>query len=615
VCAFRDPALRDEAACGTSDGRGIYRLETAAGSYYLAARGVDGDGFAFLGANPVSLTRGYYWVPLFLGQSPPPACRDQAPGGISGAVRFNGAPVAGAVVSVYPSGAGQTRGMGMLSASTTAAGRFSLDLEPGSYTVVARWRKEGGMGPPAAGDLFCYPAANPVTAGGDRRCELVVPCYPRDDLDRYLEDGESDPRGRLFGQRRMASLAAAGTAGRPGEDTARGGAAVSGRVTTRDGRPAAGMIVSAYPARGQAVFQMHLLRTRPAAMAVSGADGGYRLRLSEGGKYYIQARERTGEAVRPGELYGLYCGNANHSLTLAPGAERTAGITVARTMPEAARTIPPPPAGGGRRRLFLRDQVIRRDTVWDGEVTVDGVIVVAAGAHLFIRPGTTVRFLARDRNHDGVGDGEIRVLGGIRAEGTRERPVRFLAAEPGVSRWSYLLVYASPEVNVIRGCRFSGAFSGVQVHFSTAVVEDCVFTGNNEGIRFGRADIRVLNNRFTGNHVAVRFTRMEGPALISGNTITGNDTGVFLVPSGQNTTDFFDPERGGRPWNTGRLTIRDNTIAANRGYDVKLGARQRWDLDMRGNRWDRPRIFDHDRDPALGRVLLSSGEASTIHHP
>ncbi len=639
VCAWRDLDLSRQkaAACAATGGAGIYRLEVDAGSYFLAARGGDEKNplFAFHGANPVDISRGYHWIPFFLTRAKAASCRKANGSGVSGTVRFGGAPLDRAMASVYSFNRRQTRGMGLLSGSTGADGRFSFDLEPGRYTVVARWRDGGGMGPLAAGDLFCYPAANPVNISTDERCELDIECYPRDDLGHYLKQGLDDPRGRRFAYRRKAALAAAGPgrettgAGRGGPDhnaapsgaAAFQGAVISGRTILTDGTAAAGMLVSAYPALGQEIFQMYILRTRPAAMARSDNEGRYRLRLPGGGKYYLQARQMTGEAPRQGELYGLYCGNANHSLTITAGTKRTADITVTRIMAGASDkrkilSVPGGYAARTRHNLF-RDQVIRHDTVWSGEMTVDGVIVVAAGARLTILPGTTVRFAWRDRNRDGIGDGEIRVLGEIRATGTEERPVRFIAAEPGAgpARWSYLMLYAASGRNVIKRCRFSGAFSGMQVHFSTAVIEDCVFSDNNEGLRFGRADITVQGNRFTGNNIGIRFTRMEGPASIRGNLISRNGTGIFLAPSGQNTTDFFNPERSGRPWNTGRLVIRGNTIAANREYDLKLGAKQMWDLDARGNRWSlepggraAPRIFDHGRDPQLGVIRIQETE-------
>lgn len=263
--------------------------------------------------------------------------------------------------------------------------------------------------------------------------------------------------------------------------------------------------------------------------------------------------------------------------------------------------------------LTLRDQVISQDTTWSGEINIEGVVVVGKKATLQIAPGTRVSFVKIDRNHDGVGDGEIRVLGAIRAEGRPDSKIIFssAASQPSPKDWSFLLVFSSPAVNRISWCEFHDAFSGLQVHFSTLTVENSVFSKNHEGLRFGRADLGIHGNLFTDNDVGIRFTRMEGPVRINGNEIHNNRIGLFLVPSGQNIRDFFEPDRSGTPWNTGYLEISGNNIHDNTWYNLDLGEKQLWDLDVTNNYWgsDNPEviaagIFDRRRDETLGLALF-----------
>lgn len=262
--------------------------------------------------------------------------------------------------------------------------------------------------------------------------------------------------------------------------------------------------------------------------------------------------------------------------------------------------------------LYLKEQVIRTDTTWSGKIVIEGVVVIGRAATLTIRPGTSIRFKRIDRDLDGTGDSELRILGGIIAEGTADAPITFASAEttPALRDWSYLLIYTSGQTNRIDFCEFRHGFSGLQVQFSTASVKNSLFTENNEGIRFGRADLAIENNRFTGNRIGIRFTRMEGPVIIAGNEITDNRTGIFLVPSGQNIRDFFEPDRSGRAWNTGRLNISNNNIYDNYAYNLSLGEKQLWNLEMTGNYWGsgnsdhiEAKIFDHNRDKSLGKVL------------
>ncbi len=259
------------------------------------------------------------------------------------------------------------------------------------------------------------------------------------------------------------------------------------------------------------------------------------------------------------------------------------------------------------------DIVLRENTVWSDTITVDGVVVVGRGATLTIRPGTTILFKRRDLNHDGIGDSELRVLGQILANGTAEQPIVFKSAEanPAPKDWSYLLIFTSGKKNLLEYCQFHDAFSGLQVHFSTALVRDCLFSNNQEGLRFGRAKLTLQHCLITTNHIGVRFTRMEGPVEIQHNEINNNQVGIFLVPSGQNIVDFFEPGRTGKPWNEGHLDISANNIRANNDYNLKLGAKQLWDLKITNNWWGltspgkaKQTVFDQQRDPDLGHAII-----------
>lgn len=270
---------------------------------------------------------------------------------------------------------------------------------------------------------------------------------------------------------------------------------------------------------------------------------------------------------------------------------------------------------------YLKAQLINQNTTWSGEVIIEGVVVIGRAATLTILPGTAIRFKRIDLDDDGIGDSELRILGGIIAEGTADRPITFSSAEANPARrdWSYLLIYTSGKINRINFCEFRHGFSGLQVQFSTASVRNSLFIDNNEGLRFGRADLAIEHNRFNNNKIGIRFTRMEGPVIIRHNEIANNRTGIFLVPSGQNIRDFFEPDRTGRPWNTGHLDISNNNIHDNFAYNLSLGEKQSWNLDMTGNYWGTAdsqiigaRIFDHNRDKSLGKVLFKPFSTNKI---
>ena len=54
--------------------------------------------------------------------------------------------------------------------------------------------------------------------------------------------------------------------------------------------------------------------------------------------------------------------------------------------------------------VYRGEQTLWQDTVWDGEVLIDGILTVAPGVTLEIRPGSTVRFTRNDSNGDDIGE-------------------------------------------------------------------------------------------------------------------------------------------------------------------------------------------------------------------
>ena len=98
----------------------------------------------------------------------PEAASAEGGTGIRGKVWGDGAPLAGARVTLYQDGESIYRGMGYASAMTNARGDFVFNLEPGTYFAIARKRAANGFGPMAAGDFFAYAPDNPVTVTDGR---------------------------------------------------------------------------------------------------------------------------------------------------------------------------------------------------------------------------------------------------------------------------------------------------------------------------------------------------------------------------------------------------------------------------------------------------------------
>lgn len=315
---------------------GQFTLQLDPGRYYLVAHAGQKDHplFSYHGINPISVTNDYLWLPFLLVEETQATCQSAPEQGISGKVTYKGQPLNGGVVSVYPWQEGKFRGMGLLTNTLNENGLFSFGLEPGSYVVIARKKQDiRGIGPVQRGDMFCYPSANPLKVTSGQLCSVDINCYPRDDLDLFLNADTVNPQGRRHESRRHSSLSDLQPAEIP-VPAAAIRTVISGIITDSTGKPRPGLTITAYPSNGLEIFQMHVVRLISENMGHSDQDGRYRIELPDGGKFYIVAREKVGEAPDRGEYYGLYEGSANHSVVIKKGDNLTGiNVVVDRIMP------------------------------------------------------------------------------------------------------------------------------------------------------------------------------------------------------------------------------------------------------------------------------------------
>ncbi len=159
---------------------------------------------------------------------------------------------------------------------TGADGRASLAVPPGSYFLVARWRRDGDHGRPAvAGDRFAFFGGNPVHAARGSVREVFM----------GIEEVLPPPQ--------PPSLPP-GTSG------------AAGRVVS-EGAPAEGVRVSAHLSADEGFRDPGVASSAP-----TGADGGFVLDLPPG-RYFLIARRRasggTAGPMRRGDLFGFFHGN------------------------------------------------------------------------------------------------------------------------------------------------------------------------------------------------------------------------------------------------------------------------------------------------------------------
>lgn len=258
---------------------------------------------------------------------------------------------------------------------------------------------------------------------------------------------------------------------------------------------------------------------------------------------------------------------------------------------------------GGEKPLLLDKAYLKTDTTFSGTVHIRGQCVIKRGATLTILPGTEVKFLWTDEDNNGIGDGELTVEGRLIASGTREKPIRFTSGrdKPAPKDWTFVQISVSKD-SVVENAVFEYAFTGLQIHYSTATVRDSLFTGNYEGMRFSTADVMIEHNDFNQNGYGIRYEANGSRTIVRKNSFTGNGVAFFPVR---------------KCWDS--VKISENNVTGTKTYNVKLGQTQDRDIVASENWWgtaDREAIaeslFDKRKDAALGKVVFEPYLAAPV---
>lgn len=180
---------------------------------------------------------------------------------------------------------------------------------------------------------------------------------------------------------------------------------------------------------------------------------------------------------------------------------------------------------------YQGEQTLFQDTVWQGEVLIDGILTVPPGVTLEIRPGTVVRFTPFDSNGDGIGEHEIFLQGSLQALGSAEAPIVFTAAgdDPRPGSWGAINIMASEEGNLLVHCRVEYAYRGFHAHFSRAEIRDCEFTRNVRALQFQESTLTIERCRVAGNLNGLQFR--DSVVVLADSVVADNYWGVRGVYS------------------------------------------------------------------------------------
>lgn len=242
---------------------------------------------------------------------------------------------------------------------------------------------------------------------------------------------------------------------------------------------------------------------------------------------------------------------------------------------------------------------LQGELTWRGTVFISGDVVLAKGSSLTLLPGTEVLFLPPRSDqqefveHPYFPGSELIVRGSLAAEGTAEAPILFASADPGApaGSWGAINIEEAPSAS-FRYCLFRQADSAVHARQSQVFIEQSIFEENLVGIRFHSTDMLIENNLLRRNGAAIRFH--FGAPVICRNQLTDNGRGFFIT---SHPRDY---------------RIEANNIVGSRDYAVVLGEEVPEQVPMARNFWGtmdvreiEAGLFDHRRDPALGKVVYA----------
>jgi len=308
-------AVTKERITGTADyvvdktaDDGSFEVSVAPGQYFLLAEkfidpahpGQEGDVFSYYGGNPIAVSEGETINMGVNGTLIQPLAEKYKNGGtgIRGTVYADGKPLSRARITLYIDTSTIFRGIGYASAITNDKGAFSFSLEPGDYYVIARKRMGNEkMGPLSEGDFFGFPHDNPVKVEDGRFTLVSINASTK-----HIKVKEGGQDVTLGG-------------------TVKAGATtITGVVRDRAGKPVANIYAAAY--------RDSMMTQKPDFISsLTGPDGVYTISLSEGGEYYVGARNTLGGPAERGDLLGRYAGNEDHVVNVA-NDEKLSGIDI-----------------------------------------------------------------------------------------------------------------------------------------------------------------------------------------------------------------------------------------------------------------------------------------------
>jgi parallel beta-helix repeat protein len=292
--------------------------------------------------------------------------------------------------------------------------------------------------------------------------------------------------------------------------------------------------------------------------------------------------------------------------------------TAAGTVTNVPVKVAIPPrqrAATGTPDMVCGTMLLTEDSVWRGEVLVNGVVTVAPQSTLTIEPGTVIRFGGVEPASTIGGGGLLLVLGRLVADGTKDRPILFASryVESLRGDWQGIVLLGSEKKNTLEECTVEGAEIGIDASYSSLTLRDTrfvrcgtgirlqdtvfssvggsvvncevgmvllesetelidgSFSGNSRGVTSDRSSLYLAGGSFTRNNV-VGLKADHSRVKISGGIFSHNGSGLLLVSSqgsvsGNTIADNVDC---GIALTDSRIRVQGNSIMKNGSAGLRV---------------------------------------------
>lgn len=170
-------------------------------------------------------------------------------------------------------------------------------------------------------------------------------------------------------------------------------------------------------------------------------------------------------------------------------------------------------------RPTILPKKITRDTVLGPEKSpyiVEEVLVVQPGVNLIVNPGAIIWF------HE-LG---IVIKGKIRANGTRENPIRFCGI--GTSHWKGIFIEGNCGNNVFAHCVISGAEYGLRTFDSNVMVNRCLFQENDWALVLEGGVVQIEASHIRTSE-ETGLSAKKSKILLKSSVISENKSGGILL--------------------------------------------------------------------------------------